>query len=330
MPPQYMKKVFEKWKSTSQNSLGDAIERWLYTRTSAIKDGENNNQIICVFLAELAIRVADEDPNLAPLVLDKIFNTPRLGGKFPQAIASHIVSRCKADDNWGVLPIVLHTFSADDHFIPRYDTALIDASGFIMQGPDKFRSISEHFDSHAKKVLLPYCIARDPYNAQFVSEEWEIPLSPECLFKSVVIATQGLSNFENLSDLKPIAPLITVSDIFEQLKTRKNLPEEFFVLGAAIKNMKGENLNIDVNKCSWVLKKNQNLMLEKWMKLLSFASPCATAHDHYILQKMDEFSSPHNISFAALSSQMQKSVIQEGLGESLSKTSSQLRVQRKL
>lgn len=40
MPPQYMKKVFEKWKSTSQNSLGDAIERWLYTRTSAIKDGE--------------------------------------------------------------------------------------------------------------------------------------------------------------------------------------------------------------------------------------------------------------------------------------------------
>lgn len=105
-----------------------------------------------------------------------------------------------------------------------------------------------------------------------------------------------------------------MSDIFEQLKARQNLPEEFLVLSKAIKNMKGGNLNIDVNQCSWLLRENQKVMCEKWMKLLSFSS-FANTHDHYVLQKMDEYSIQYNVRFADLSSQIQKLMIQENLGE---------------
>jgi len=222
-----MKKIFERWKQDKYTSLTNSIGRWLYSRAQNIKDEHDKKQAICLFLAELAVRVVEEDLDFAPQVLDKIFNDQSLGQDYNTAksIARHIASRCQSDDNWGVIPPILYAIGPSDTLLWRCDEFLREIAKAAMAGPSKFTHISQDFDEHSKKLLLPYCIAQDPYNANFISEEWNIPLSAKHIFQSVVITTQGLTNFENIDTMKPVASLITVSDMIEQLQAHKNLPE---------------------------------------------------------------------------------------------------------
>lgn len=323
-----MKKIFERWKQDKYTSLTTSIGGWLYTRTQNIKDEQDKKQAICLCLAELAVRVVEEDLDFAPQVLDAIFNNQSLSQDYntTKSVARHIAARCQSDDNWGVIPPILYAIGPSDTLLWRCDEFLREIAKAAMAGPSKFTHITQDFDEHSKQLLLPYCIAQDPYNASFVSEEWGIELFPKHIFQSIVINTQGLRIFEDIEMMKPVASLITVSDMIEQLQAHKNLPEEFSVLVAAVKNMKKGNLVIDVNKFSWGLRDKPEIICKKWMDLLSFATPIATPNDHYILQKMDDFANTYNVSFTDLSSKMQKAVILEELSEQ----SSPSRVQRKM
>lgn len=309
-----MKNIFEKWeKSTS--SLGNCIGGWLHKRTAGIASQEQSKQIAPLLLAELAVRAVEDAPHFAPQVLNKILNDHFITTEYGplNAIVNNVIARCAADDTWSVLPVVLQAIHNSKNMTVFLNDPFIGLAEHIMGGPEKFVHISQHFDNHTKEVMLPYCLARDPYNREFISEHWGTPITPEHVWRGIVIDTQGFKDFGNINSLKKLGEQITLSEMFDQLKDSSRLPAEFKALAAAVDSLRTNKPLPNFSDFSWKFGSNPEELYKKWLAVLEIVTPRATPKDQVVLEKLDAITQQCDVSLISLISEFQKTILTEAL-----------------
>ena len=307
-----MKNIFAQWENKPDDALRSCIEKWLHQRTKGFS-AEESERVYPLFISELAVRTLEDAPNLAPAVLDAIFNSRMLykNAISFNAVVNRIIDRCSADDSWNVLPSILKAIHPRISSIPSLNDPCVALAQCLMKGPSDFSYISQHFDETSKTLMLPYCVACDPYNTKFISEQWGMTVASYDVWLGLVIHTQGFKKFDETKHLQKLGEQITLSQMLEHINTPIEL-REIKALSTVLKSLQQNNMP-NFADYSWEWRNNPTPLYQKWHTILSIATPHATPTDQVILEKLHGITQQFDVSFTDMLSQFQKSVLTEAI-----------------
>lgn len=313
-----MKKFFERWTNHNDIEIRQEVESWMTKRSSLLEKngGEHEKYVHPMLLAELMTRIVQETPNLSTKVLDIIFSDlsqmqwHRNHNINPDTVLSHVANRCEADEDWSAMPTILQ--SINEYALSRCHAALLGVGLQIMRSPKHFKKCSENFTTHTKSMMLPYCLAADPYNAEFISLEWDIEVNPAEIWRAIMVHTKNLSDLKDVEHLAPLSDKIDLANILDFLTTAQKVDGEFEVLSMGLKNIsEGKSKAFNIKSWSYSIKGDPQRVCRNWFKLLDFPQNCINFNDKVALQHISEFAHTYGVSFASILAKVEKQILNE-------------------
>lgn len=322
-----MKKFFERWTNHNDIEIRQEVESWLYKRSLlfAKEGGEGSEYAHPMLLAELMTRAVQEKPDLAPKILDIVFTDMsqlqwhRTHDLNPNTVLAHVANRCEADEDWSVMPMILH--SVNEHVLHRCHTSLFGIAVQIMRSPQHFQKCSEDFTLQTKSMMLPYCLSADPYNAEFISQQWEVEVNPAEIWRAIMLHTKNLSDLKDLDHLAPLSDKIDLANILDFVTTSQELGREFDALTMGLKNIsEGKQESFNTNSWSYSIKDDPQRVCRNWFKLLNFAQNCINFNNKVALKYISEFAHTYDVSFDSILAKVEKQILNDILPNECSPT----------
>lgn len=318
-----MKKLFERWSPHDDRQIRQEIDVWLRKRSAVFEkdENENENNVHPILMAELMTRIVQEEPDLAPQILDILFTDMsqlqwhRKRDINPNSVLAHVSSRCEADEDWSVMPMILQSVNQYVHNQCR--VALSNIALQIMRSPQDFQKRSEHFTIQTKTMMLPYCVAVDPYNTEFISQQWGIEVNPTEIWRTIMVHTKNLSDLKDLEHLAPLSEKIGLTDIMEFVATAEEMGREFNALSLGLRNIAdGSETPFNISAWSYVIKDDPTRVCQMWLKLLDFPQNCMSFNNKVVLQHICKFAHAYDVSFESVVSKIDQQILNDVVGNS--------------
>ena len=309
-----MKKLFERWAHHHDGQIRQEIDVWLQKRSAAFQKDEDN--VHPILLADLLTRIVQEDPILASKVLDIVFadmsqlQWHRKRDINPNIVLTHVSNLCEAQEDWSAMPMILE--SVNQHVHNQCHLALGSIALQIMRSPQDFRNGSEHFTIQTKRMMLPYCLAADPYNTDFISQEWGVEVNPVEIWRAIMVHTKNLSDLKDLEHLVPLSDKIGLADIMEFVATAEEIGREFNALSLGLKNITdGHETPFNISSWSYAIKDNPERVCLMWLKLLDFPQNCISFNNKVALQHISKFATAYDVSFESVGSKIDQQILND-------------------
>ena len=144
-----------------------------------------------------------------------------------QHVLRHAFAFIYAEEHWEMLPLylnvfydLLHTNNSSDlkHFAARSIVPTLSTlSSYLMKSPQKVQEMSAHFAPNHQRVVLPFCLAQDPYNLPYLEHLWNMNATPAVIGETWMVATKGLEDLDALKNLSVLQRPLSISNLFEAL-----------------------------------------------------------------------------------------------------------------
>lgn len=250
-----MNKKFDAWAEMSSDQLNSALTHWVFCHDHYGEDSQHadlsSHQISIqeqfksertnMLLAQLLHNVGQSHPQLFEKILRGFFTTnanqPYMGmegrncfmskPQRTQQVLRHAFASIYAEEHWEMLPLylnvfydLLHTNNSSDlkHFAARSIVPTLSTlSSYLMKSPQNVQEMSAHFAPNHQRVVLPFCLAQDPYNLPYLEHLWNINATPAVIGETWMVATKGLEDLDALKNLSVLQRPLSISNLFKAL-----------------------------------------------------------------------------------------------------------------
>jgi len=321
-----MNKKFDAWAEMSSDQLNSALTHWVFCHDHYGEDSQHadlsSHQISIqeqfksertnMLLAQLLHNVGQSHPQLFEKILRGFFTTnanqPYMGmegrncfmskPQRTQQVLRHAFASIYAEEQWETLPLYLNVFydflqttvpNDLKHFAAKSIVPTLSTlSSYIMQSPQRAQEISAHFSPEHHRMMLPFCLAQDPYNLAYLEHQWNIEATPAVIGEAWMVATKGLNDLEALKNLSVLQRPLSIPHLFEALPNSPlALDFPFKKFSNMVKATKNNDPRAATKWSQWV--END---VKKILTVLEACDPTVSAHDP-LTQQVVEFLRNH-------------------------------------
>lgn len=204
-----------------------------------------------------------------------------------QHVLRHAFALIYAEEHWEALPLYLDVFydllhtnkpSEIKHFAARSIVPTLSTlSSYLMKSPQRAQEMSAHFAPNHQRVVLPFCLAQDPYNLPYLEHLWNMNATPAVIGETWMVATKGLEDLDALKNMSVLQQPLSIPHLFEAL-SNSPLPltspfQKFSTLVTATKN---NDRQVLTKWSQWI---EGNVNVKKILTVLEACDATTSAHD---------------------------------------------------